>query len=455
MSKILEHLVEVVPPRVLTINDITVLKESKWYKSLKPKLDSGMLTGKEVSTILGFGKSTYTNLVKNGKLPKPDRSRHPKHLYDSKDIERILQTEAYFVSKKDLLKFFCGDKQWNCSQYRFDAFFAASLNPGLLKTNEAYSTVLNAAKITAKLKLRKKMIKEWPTIADLNRESGLNLSENGILNHVKKLRRIWGLKVYAVPKFAEDGTFISWGYKFEPEQYKALLQEEIEGLRALENGYTTAQISQEMGICQDQVAGKIAIAQALGLLNPVTPLYSRERVKYVLSKEEAERLISGEIHVPTRDLYHIQKAVQKLIENPSYNEYSPRFSKQIELQLIYLVKEGNHRAFEALKGMYQEDFYREFEDHGSGMKREDHTLALQTAFYEVILESQKGRRSHEELLVATREKIKGGRLYEELLVDTSGEINQRRSYEELLDVTRGDINQGSREEILCRLINSW
>jgi DNA-binding CsgD family transcriptional regulator len=278
------------------------LKE--WYGSLAPEPFEGEVKRKDLCRLLGISPEKFYTLDKKGYFGKT-RLKANRRLIKSERANEILRKQAYLVPVSLLYK---AEKRerWYMSRVKFDIRYR-KLYESVAGKKQRFVTVVNAARIIHEGRARHAMIEEWPTLHDLNRESGLNLSPEAFLYRYRRLRKQGRVKLASVNVYGGRPIkgFGGREYKLAPHEYRRMLAIEKKQAKALMIGLTAPEIAKRMGISLPNVEAYIKIGRELGLLHPHDLIghsaggYGR----FVLWPGEAELLVNGELNVPSAPRY--------------------------------------------------------------------------------------------------------------------------------------------------------
>ncbi len=117
---------------------------------------------------------------------------------------------------------------------------------------------------------------------------------------------IWGLMPNEAEKLISGKIKIPSESRLRNLKKELDLEEIVNFLRAEKEGISTEEISNLMGISGPRVNESIKVGIKMGLLHPVSIKYkdSKRTFKNYLPKEEAKKLINGEIYIPCQSRYN-------------------------------------------------------------------------------------------------------------------------------------------------------
>jgi len=178
-----------------------------------------------------------------------------------------------------------------------------------LGENTPFVSLKNSVRILGRMKKRKAMIEKWHTLEDLNKNSGLNLSEVQRVARYGKMKKRGEIRLSRVNVYGGRRLMIGFGgsqYKLCPFEYDRMLEIEKRTARALEEGVDTAYLSEKLGVGTTFVGQCIKIGKEFGLLHPfnVTNIPFGIPDRYLIPRKEAESWIRGELNIPGPTRYN-------------------------------------------------------------------------------------------------------------------------------------------------------
>ncbi len=348
----------------------------QWYESFRPEpIQEGERTNRQVYSLLEICEAAFYDLRKKGYFGEaPMRGDK----VEVSVLNKILERESQLMPVSALREI-SRQQQWHMNRSTFDRLFKKYYERGLDQKNQ-YVSINNAAKIIYEARRRKTIIEEWPTLTDLFRNSGLNLSEAGMRAYFgPRIRK--GEIPHVTTTIDSQGRHTWRLYKIPPDAYEEILAIEREKANNAKTGISTSQMSKIKGITPNSVRHIIKGGIRLGLLHPLEGIGPGIAQSYLLNPEEARLVISGQIHYLGTI---IRKEQQKLMLEQLYpNIRIPHIAEEV----WHRVKSGDQQAFSILLGFYEPIIAQEANNPVFGMTKEERLMILYTCFYEMIMES--------------------------------------------------------------------
>jgi hypothetical protein len=319
-------------------NSITM---QDWYNGFRATpLQLGEVRKCEIHAGLGITSIPYYRLLRGGKFGKPEVRRIKNSnvsFVKTEHINKLLETEAKLIPAVTLIRAI-EERRFYIKQSGFLKEYRHYHRTGTINSHMVYISILDAAKIISSLMKRKTLIEKGKTLDDLNKESGWNLPQNSMHNRYRHLRREGKLHLELIGNYDSKGN-LRRGKRcvIPPEVYPVILAMERETLRAITEDYTTSRVAKALGMSTGNVGLIFRAGKELGIINPYeTPTFVNDgKSKLVLPINEAKKIISGEIHVPSRAF--LDKFSQ-LKGKSEYEKFSANYARAIKQGRVVTVE---------------------------------------------------------------------------------------------------------------------
>ncbi len=294
-------------------NSISLLE---WYKSLAPEpLEGEWMAMDDACEAIGMTRMKFFPLDKKSYFGKTSLDGRKK-MISTVRVNELRKQEAYLVPVAALCQA-SERERWYMGRVFIDQLFK-KLYTSVADKRQRFVTIGNAARIIHHGRKRRAMIEEWKTLHDLNKESGLNLPDDRLMYRYREMKKQGKVTLASVNVYGGRPIkgFGGHEYKLSPHEYKRMLVIEKANVKAIKIGLTPPQIAKQMGISLPNVEQYIQIGAELGFLQPFE-IASNTKTGYkrfVLWPHDAERVISGELNLPSAIRYRRLRGEMSIAE---------------------------------------------------------------------------------------------------------------------------------------------
>ena len=243
----------------------------QWFNQFKPVLLEGdYVETTDVRDLFKF--DTITKLSRRGYFGKITQ-RGVKRYVDVSIVNELL------VQKSKLIPvplFHERIRDYYLEKATFNEKYAGFFKIFLDKQHK-FVTIVDAARIASSLRQRREMF-NWPTLEDLNRESGMCLVPQNMNSRYKEMYEKGDLELVK-----------TWNqFRIPPKEYRQILKLEKERVRVLNSGLSTGDIARRFNLHISTVYENVIECEKKGIITPMrgskTSAYS-DRI--VLTEEQA------------------------------------------------------------------------------------------------------------------------------------------------------------------------
>lgn len=327
------------------------------YCTKAPEIKGKRIQAKTACRLLGipYQGTSYGKLKKRGYFGRltGGKGSTPSYVEVTPEFKKDLALLARSVPMQAFYD--AAEKnEWHVAPNTLEQKFSSSLGFKIAGKREAYVSLRDAARIAQWMKKRKAMIEDWGTIEGLRVAAGRD-DMSYFLFAAKYANLREGGKVRM--ERCGMGRQKSWEWKMHPWEFQRRVKKEKRERWWIENGKTTSNLAEALGVHIMTARRMVVIGKELGLLHPYEPESHPDHSynRLLLGPREFRRVVAGEIKIPSdsrvermkeagMSIEEIKAQLEKEEAGVDAGKLTRMFGERDRNKVNALIREGNRQG---------------------------------------------------------------------------------------------------------------